>query len=163
GTGGPGFSGDGGPATQATLLRPASVTVDDGGNLVIADTRHSRVRVVAATSGTFYGRAVPAANISTAAPNGLFPSPDHPAPRPPRGRRLRFPPGARRRRGGQPAPRRYRQFANPRGGGQYRNVLRAGDDRRGHLPRRWRGQDPGRRRPSQAGGPRTPVRGHRGP
>ena len=72
GTGGPGFSGDGGPATQATLLRPASVTVDDGGNLVIADTRHSRVRVVAATAGTFYGRAMTAGNIYTVAGNGLF-------------------------------------------------------------------------------------------
>src|SRR5215831_12056524 len=92
GTGGPGFSGDGGPATQATLLRPASVTVDDGGNLVIADTRHSRVRVVAATAGTFYGRAMTAGNIYTVAGNGLFGSSDDGVPA--TGAALGFPEGA---------------------------------------------------------------------
>jgi uncharacterized protein (TIGR03437 family) len=38
--------GDGGPATQAQLNSPSSVTVDAQGNLYIADTGHSRVRRV---------------------------------------------------------------------------------------------------------------------
>src|SRR6266702_2205413 len=57
------FSGDGGPATAAGLRDPQGVTVDPSGNLVIADSFDSRVRVVAATSGTFYGAAMTAGDI----------------------------------------------------------------------------------------------------
>lgn len=45
------FSGDGGPATEASLLYPAGVALDSGGNLYIADTYHQRVRLVGAASG----------------------------------------------------------------------------------------------------------------
>ena len=48
GTGVPGFSGDGGPATQATLSGPAQVTVDAAGDVVFSDANNSRVREVAA-------------------------------------------------------------------------------------------------------------------
>lgn len=48
GNGAPGFSGDGGPATSAQLNAPASVAVDAGGNLFIADVSNSRVRKVSA-------------------------------------------------------------------------------------------------------------------
>ncbi len=51
GTGSPGFSGDGGPATAAELQLPNTATVDGAGNLVIADFYNNRIRVVAATSG----------------------------------------------------------------------------------------------------------------
>jgi hypothetical protein len=44
GTGTPGFSGDGGPATAAELSGPQGVAVDGPGNLYIADTGNSRVR-----------------------------------------------------------------------------------------------------------------------
>ena len=40
------FSGDGGPATDATLNYPSNVTVDSTGNLYIADTRNNRIRIV---------------------------------------------------------------------------------------------------------------------
>jgi len=48
GTAGGGLNadGDGGPATQAQLDSPSSVTVDAKGNLYIADTGHGRVRQV---------------------------------------------------------------------------------------------------------------------
>jgi RHS repeat-associated protein len=44
-----------GAATSASLLEPGAVTVDSHGNLVIADSFHNCVRVVAETTGTFYG------------------------------------------------------------------------------------------------------------
>jgi uncharacterized protein (TIGR03437 family) len=46
GTGGDGFSGDGGPATLATFSGPAGVAVDPGGNLLITDYYNCRVRMV---------------------------------------------------------------------------------------------------------------------
>lgn len=46
GTGTPGFSGDGGPATQALLQAPTGVAVDGSGNLYIADSGNHLVREV---------------------------------------------------------------------------------------------------------------------
>ncbi len=46
GNGNQGFSGDGGPATAASLHGPHSVAVDTNGNLFIADTSNHRVRKV---------------------------------------------------------------------------------------------------------------------
>jgi sugar lactone lactonase YvrE len=46
GTGAPGFSGDGGPASEAMLFRPADLRLDAKGNLFIADVRNHRVRRV---------------------------------------------------------------------------------------------------------------------
>ena len=46
-----GDSGDGGPATGATLSYPSSLAVDSGGNLYIADTHSERVRMVNAKTG----------------------------------------------------------------------------------------------------------------
>jgi RHS repeat-associated protein len=60
GTGSGGFSGDGGPATAATLHDPAAVTLDPSHNLFIADGSNHRVREVSAATG----------DISTYAGNG---------------------------------------------------------------------------------------------
>lgn len=46
GNGTEGFSGDGGPATQASLAHPTSVWVDKHENLYIADFRNDRIRKV---------------------------------------------------------------------------------------------------------------------
>jgi len=46
GRGGAGYSGDGGPATQAKLRNPIGVAVDGSGNLYIADQNNNRIRKV---------------------------------------------------------------------------------------------------------------------
>jgi hypothetical protein len=48
GTGVAGFSGDGGPATQAELHSPGGLGVNATGELFVGDTRNDRVRIVAA-------------------------------------------------------------------------------------------------------------------
>jgi hypothetical protein len=70
GTGTDGYSGDGGRATKAELGAPEDIAVDSVGNLIIPDTLNNRVRVVAATSGTFYGVTMTANDIYTVAGNG---------------------------------------------------------------------------------------------
>ncbi len=46
GTGSPGFSGDGGPASEARLNLPYGLAVDSGGNVFVADLGNNRVRRV---------------------------------------------------------------------------------------------------------------------
>jgi NHL repeat-containing protein len=74
GDGTAGLSGDGGPAVSAALSGPCGVAAGPAGNLVIADTGNGRVRVVAARSGSFYGRAMAAGDIYTVAANLAGPS-----------------------------------------------------------------------------------------
>ena len=51
GTGSPGYSGDGGPATQALITAPAGLTLDGAGNLYFADTDNNIIRRIDAFSG----------------------------------------------------------------------------------------------------------------
>jgi hypothetical protein len=70
GSGTAGFSGDHGPATSAGLSNPVGVAADGSGNLVIADEGNARIRVVAATTGTFYRQSMTAGDIYTVAGKG---------------------------------------------------------------------------------------------
>jgi len=72
GNGTQGFSGDGGPATSAELASPRGIAADPAGNLLIADDLNNRVRVVAASTGTFYGQPMTAGHIYTVAGNGMI-------------------------------------------------------------------------------------------
>lgn len=49
--GGAGFSGDGGPATKATMFNLTAITIDSSGNLFLTDQGDQRIRRVDATSG----------------------------------------------------------------------------------------------------------------
>lgn len=82
GNGSSAFSGDGGPATQAALNTPVGVSVDNAGNLYIADRDNQRVRKVDATTGIivtfagngekgFSGDGGPATSASLNEPEGL--------------------------------------------------------------------------------------------
>lgn len=51
GNGGYGFSGDGGPATDATFRTPVGLAVDRDGNVFICDSGNSRIRRVDAVTG----------------------------------------------------------------------------------------------------------------
>ena len=85
GNGSGGFSGDGGPATSASLQGPHSLQADAAGNLFIADTLNARVRRVDATSGVIttvagggtggLGDGGPATSARIA-PHGVAPDPE---------------------------------------------------------------------------------------
>lgn len=76
-----GTCGDGGQATQAYLSRPYAISVDNSGNVYIADTLDNRIRIVSAgTINTFAGTGVfgfngdggSPAKAQLAAPNGVL-------------------------------------------------------------------------------------------
>ena len=64
------------------------MTVDGAGNVLIADNRNERIRVVAERTGTFYGLAMTAGDIYTIAGDGQ-PGTPATAARPPRPRSTR--------------------------------------------------------------------------
>jgi hypothetical protein len=58
GSGSPGYSGDGGPATSSVLNNPSAITIDTSDNIYISDTTNHRVRKIDAATGniaTFAG------------------------------------------------------------------------------------------------------------
>lgn len=52
GTGQLGYSGDGGPALEATFNAPHEIRVDSSGNVYVADTRNHAIRRINASDGT---------------------------------------------------------------------------------------------------------------
>ena len=79
GTGTASYTGDGGGAATTTLNAPAAVAVDSSGDVFIADTTNNRVRMVPASSGTFFGQAMTRADIYTVAGTGTACSTHTPA------------------------------------------------------------------------------------
>ena len=71
GTGTGGYSGDGGLASNARLYLAQNMTLDQAGNLYIADTGNHVIRMVPAVSGTYFGQAMTADFIYTIAGNGI--------------------------------------------------------------------------------------------
>ena len=69
GNGQSGYSGDGGPATQAGLYRPSGVAIDSAGNIYIVDFYNDRIRKISLPS-IFAGSTV-AGDIAFAEENGL--------------------------------------------------------------------------------------------
>jgi len=73
GDGGTGTGGSGVPATKTALTSPHDVAMDAAGNLVISDAgmtspeTGARIRVVATSTGTFYGQHMTAGDIYTVA------------------------------------------------------------------------------------------------
>jgi sugar lactone lactonase YvrE len=76
-----GFSGDGGPATEARLYKPADVTVDPLGRVIFSDQGNNRIRMVD-TDGTiqticgtggfsFNGDGIPAMDANVFIPSGI--------------------------------------------------------------------------------------------
>ena len=82
GNGSQGYSGDGGPATAATISYPTGITVDGGGNVYFAETFSNRVRritpngVISTVAGTggqgFNGDNRPATQATLTNPEGLL-------------------------------------------------------------------------------------------
>jgi hypothetical protein len=70
GDGTAGFAGDGGPAASAEVSDVGWLAADGTGNLVISDGGSGRVRVLAGSTGTFYGQAMTAGDIYTVAGGG---------------------------------------------------------------------------------------------
>ncbi|NGX17041.1 PKD domain-containing protein [Wenzhouxiangella sp. XN24] len=86
GTGSQGFSGDGGPATSATLWSPSGIALDEQGGFYIADLGNHRVRyvdpagIIRTVAGTgvqgFSGDGGPAIEAQLLAPDAVVLAPD---------------------------------------------------------------------------------------
>ncbi len=83
GNGNPGFSGDNGPAVNATLSNPSAIVLDGAGNVYFADSGNSAVRMINATTNTistvagiggqqgYAGDSGPATAATLSSPSGL--------------------------------------------------------------------------------------------
>ena len=79
GTGTASYTGDGGSAASTTLNAPSGVAVDSSGDMFIADTTNNRVRIVPASSGTFFGQTMNRTRMYTVAGTGTACSTHSPA------------------------------------------------------------------------------------
>jgi sugar lactone lactonase YvrE len=82
GTGQPKWTGDGGPASSASLNEPVDLVMDMKGKLYIADQTNNRVRMIDTLTGVmttvagtgeaeYYGDKIPAIEAALAGPSGL--------------------------------------------------------------------------------------------
>ena len=71
GTGVAGFNGDGRAAQTSELDQPTGIAVDGNGTLLIADTANCRLRVMPATSGSYFGQTMLAQHLYTIAGTGV--------------------------------------------------------------------------------------------
>ena len=71
GTGFPMYSGDGGPATAASLSAPQGLAVDQAGNLFIADTGNSLIRKIDTTGYISTVAGTPGENDGPSTPNNV--------------------------------------------------------------------------------------------
>ena len=81
GNGESGFSGDGGPAREASLASPGKLAIDSAGDLFVADQGNERIRkissddIIETVAGggrlTFTGEGEPATNATLARPEGI--------------------------------------------------------------------------------------------
>jgi streptogramin lyase len=87
GTGKAGYTGDGGPAKQATFNGPKGIAVSPGGDVFVVDTENHAIRRIDAASGAietvagtgrhgFSGDGGPAAKAMLARPHGICVGPD---------------------------------------------------------------------------------------
>lgn len=82
GTGAAGWSGDGGPGTQAQLNHPQGLTSDPDGNVYIADTGNNRIRkllpsgtiltIAGNGNASYYGDGLPALQASLHSPHQIY-------------------------------------------------------------------------------------------
>jgi sugar lactone lactonase YvrE len=71
GNGVAGSTGDGGAASSAELNAPNGLAFDSGGNLYIGDYQNNKVRMVPASTSTFFGISMTASDIYTLAGTGV--------------------------------------------------------------------------------------------
>jgi sugar lactone lactonase YvrE len=67
-----GSDGGSGPALAAQLWDPGAVAVDSGGNVLFADQGSRSIRLLAATTGRYYGVTVVADHLGTVAGEGSY-------------------------------------------------------------------------------------------
>ncbi len=72
GTGICGSGGASGPARSAQLWDPGALAVDSGGNVLFADQGSRSIRLLAATTGRYYGVTVVADHLGTVAGEGSY-------------------------------------------------------------------------------------------
>jgi len=122
------FSGNGTPARRSGIGQISALAADLHGNLVIGDRDNFRILVVAARTGTFYGRAMTTGRIYSIAGNGDYHYSGHGGPAV--------------KAGIEPGPVRVDQHGNvitgqsPRNPGRrqsHRHLLRRRHDRGRHL------------------------------
>jgi RHS repeat-associated protein len=70
GNGTAGAAGDGGLATSGEMDQPTALSLDKHGNILVTDLANNEIRVVARSSGTFYGTEMTYGDIYTVAGDG---------------------------------------------------------------------------------------------